>query len=389
MGKFVVVGTGFSGSVIAREIAENFNNPVFVVEKRNHIAGNMYDECDKHGIMIQRYGPHVVVSDHWKIIEYLSGFAEMIQCVVKELSFIDEKYVRLPFNFESVQQLIGPEKSETLLKKLRHSYNGRDRVPVGEIIKSKDNDISSFGNLLFEKAYKNYCAKQWGIPINLLDKSIMDRVPMAIGYDERYMNKDFQYIPKGGFTNLFSKILDHPNITVQLNDDAIPHLFFDEKNKRIFYDNEQLELLVFTGALDELFSQKYGDLPYRSLRIEYDWFSEERIYPEAIISYPQSDAYTRRTEYKFLTPGNEIAQGTTIATEYPIEYIKGGENAPYYPVITEKTKIIHQQYQDEAAKYPGLFYCGRLADFMYLNMDQCILNAWKTFDSIKSYLNNK
>ncbi|KAF5051440.1 dTDP-fucopyranose mutase [anaerobic digester metagenome] len=386
MGKIVVVGTGFSGTVVARRIAEDLNREVLVVEKRPHIAGNMYDERDDHGIMVQRYGPHVLVTDHWSIIKNLSRYATLIPHTVKELSYMDGNYVRLPFNFESIQQMIGPEKAEVLIGKLRAKFQGRDRVPVGELARDEDEDISGFGNLLFEKSYRTYCAKQWGIPTEQLDKSIIERVPMAMSYDERYMNKDFQYIPKEGFTALFAAMLNHPNITVRTGEDALDHLRFDEDSRTISYDGEAVELLVFTGALDELFGEKYGELPYRSLNITYDWQPQERVYPEAIISFPQADGYTRKTEYKFLTPGNEDAEGTTIATEYPVAYVKGGANAPFYSVITDETKARHDRYRAEAAAYKGLFYCGRLADFRYFNMDDCILHAEETFERIRTYL---
>ncbi|MEG2875628.1 MAG: UDP-galactopyranose mutase, partial [Hydrogenoanaerobacterium sp.] len=211
MGKIVVVGTGFSGAVIARQIAEKLNRPVTILEKRGHIAGNMYDEMDNHEILVQKYGPHVIVTNYWLVIEFLSQYSELFKHTVKELSFIDGKYVRLPFNFESVQQLVGPQKAQVIIGKLRKTYCGRDRVPVLELTKSLDTEISDFGTLLFEKSYRTYCAKQWGIPVETLDATIMDRVPMAMSYDERYMDRDFQYLPKHGFTKLFKNLLDHPN----------------------------------------------------------------------------------------------------------------------------------------------------------------------------------
>lgn len=388
LGKTVVVGSGFSGAVIARRLAEE-GRSVTVVEKRDHIAGNMYDEPDEHGILVQRYGPHVVVTDRWEVVKYLSRFAEMVPYTVKELSFIDGQYVRLPFNFESAQQLIGPEKAETLIARLRALYRGRDRVPVAELAASGDGEVSAFGTLLFEKCYRTYCAKQWGVPTELLDRSIMDRVPMAMSYDERYMNKDFQYIPKEGFTSLFRNLLGHPGIEVRTGEDANEHIRFEETEHSVSYGGEPLDLLVYTGALDELFRLKYGELPYRSLDIRCEWFDRDRLYPAAIISYPQAKGYTRRTEYKYLTPGSESARGTTIATEYPVAYRKGGGTAPYYPVITEKTRAIHAQYAAEAAKYPALFCCGRLADFRYFNMDDCILNAFGVCEKILKYLGDR
>lgn len=386
MDKIVVVGTGFSGSILARKIAEELGKEVLVVEKRPHIAGNMYDEYDEHGILVQKYGPHVIVTNEWTIIEYLSQFTEMIKHTVKELSYIDDQYVRLPFNFESVQQMIGGSKAETLIRKMRAAYTGRDRVPVLELANSEDEDIAAWGNLLFEKSYRTYCAKQWDVPVETLDKTIMNRVPMAMSYDERYMNKDFQYLPKNGFTELFKAMLDHPNITLRLNEDALQHISFDKDNRKVYYDGEPLACIVFTGPVDELFNGCYGELPYRSLNIEYDWFPENAIYPEKIISYPQAKGYTRRTEYKFMMYDHSRTEGTTIATEYPVPYVKGGKNAPFYPVITDETKRRYEMYKQEAEKYNSIFLCGRLAEFRYYNMDDCILHAFEVFKDIEEYL---
>lgn len=386
MKKIIVVGAGFSGAVIARKIAEELDQSVTVIEKRAHIAGNMYDELDEHGILIQRYGPHIVVTNHYKVIEYLSQYAEMFQHTVKLLSFIDGKYVRLPFNFETVQQLIGCRKAEKLISKLRTRYAGRDRVPVIELTNSEDEDISAFGILLFEKAYRTYCAKQWDVPVESLDKSIMDRVPMAMSYDERYMNKDFQYLPKDGFCQLFKSMLDHPNIQLKLNTDALDGICFDEKKRKVFYQGEPLDLLVFTGPIDELLGMKYGELPYRSLDIRYEWYDLEQVYPETIISFPQAVGYTRKTEYKFMMNDFSRVQGSTVATEYPVAYVKGGKNAPFYPVITDETKARYNQYCNEVRRYHNVFLCGRLAEFKYYNMDDCILHAFEVYEEVRRYL---
>lgn len=389
MGKIVVVGSGFSGSVIARAIAEELNREVLIVEKRSHIAGNMFDELDEHGICVHKYGPHVVVTNKWSIIKYLSRFSDMYKHTVKELSFIDGKYVRLPFNFESVQQLVGCEKAEILINKLRREFKGRDRVPVLELANSSDVDIMQFGHLLFEKAYRTYCAKQWDVPVESLDTSIMNRVPMAMSYDERYMNKDFQYLPSKGYEKLFKNILNHPNIKIILNTDANEHLNLDIEKKIITFDNDEVEILVYTGAVDELFNLKYGELPYRSLDITYEWFNKERIYPEEIISFPQADGYTRKTEYKFMMQDTKNCKGTIVATEYPKEYVKGKSIAPFYPVITDENKAKHKKYVEAANKFGNIFLCGRLADFKYYNMDDCILHAFEIFENIKEKLTKK
>ena len=386
MKRIIVVGTGFSGSVIARKIAEELNQPVQVIESRPHIAGNMYDEIDEHGILIQRYGPHIVCTNHWKVIDYLSQYATMVPYTVKMRSFIDEKFVRLPFNFETVQQLLGGEKSERVIALLRNNFLGRDRVPVLELVEHENEEIAKFGNLLFDKAYKTYCAKQWDTPVELLDKTIMGRVPMAMNYDERYMNKDFQYLPQGGFTKLFDKILQHPNISLHLCEDATKHIVLDETTKQILYDGQKVDVLVYTGAVDELFCLKYGELPYRSLDIHYEWYDVEQKFPEAITSYPQAEGYTRKTEYKFLMSDISAVSGTVVATEYPIAYVKGGSHAPFYPLLTEKTQQIYESYLLEAERYKDIFLCGRLAEFRYYNMDDCILRAFDVFEKVKKLL---
>lgn len=187
----VVVGSGFSGSILARKIAEEQDKRVLVVEQRPHIAGNMYDEFDDYGILIQKYGPHFLNTNKYWIIKYLSKYSELYEHEVKLLSFIDGKYVRLPFNLKTLQQLVGAEKSEGLLSKLREEFVGRDRISIFELLENKDYEINSYGKLLFEKAYKTYTMKQWGLGPEEIDKSVLNRVQMALNYDERYLNKDF------------------------------------------------------------------------------------------------------------------------------------------------------------------------------------------------------
>ena len=207
-----------------------------------------------------------------------------------------------------------------------------------------------------------------------------------MGCDERYMNKDFQYLPKYGFTKMFENMLDHQNISVELGVDALERINFDENSKRVFYNGEPLKLLVFTGPIDELLGSKYGELPYRSLDIKYEWQNEQRIYPESIISFPQADGYTRKTEYKFLMYDNSEVRGSTVATEYPTAYVKNGHNAPFYPVITDENRARYEKYRMEIESYKNIFLCGRLAEFKYYNMDDCIIRAFSVFNEIKQYL---
>lgn len=388
MDKIIIVGSGFSGSILARKIAEELNREVIVLEKRSHIGGNMYDEYDERGILVQVYGPHFLNTNNFAVIKFLQQYGELFPHNTKLLSFIDGRYVRLPFNFTTVQQLVGAEQAEPLLAKLRQEFYGRDRVPVLELVEHSDQDISAYGTLLFEKAYRTYTSKMWGIEPEQIDKYVLDRVPMAMGYDERYLNKDFQYLPMQGFTKLFEEMLNHPNIQVQLNVDALAHLRLDENAGRVYYDGQPVECLIYTGAIDELFGLKYGALPYRSLDIRYEYSDKASVLPSEIISYPQAAGYTRSTEYRKIMYDDSEVNGSVVATEYPLQYDPQAEvgNTPYYPVLTEASQQVYRQYLGEVAKYDNLFLCGRLAEFKYYNMDVCIEHALSYFENVKAYL---
>ncbi len=390
MKKIIVVGAGFSGSIIARKIAEEMGRRVSVIERRSHIGGNAYDEVDENGILVQKYGPHYLNTNKFFIIEYLKQYAELFPHCAKLLSFIDGKYVRLPFNFETVQQLVGAENSESLLKKLRSAFGGRDRVPVLELVNHPDAEVSRYGNLLFDKAYKTYTSKMWGIGVDKIDKYVLERVPMAMNYDERYLNKDYQYLPVKGFTEIFRNMLDHPNIDLELNTDALEHISFKEAEKTVLYDGEAVDALIFTGPIDEFFDYKFGSLPYRSLDIKYEHSESSSVLPCEIISYPQAVGYTRSTEYRKLMYNDENAVGSVVATEYPLQYDKNAKvgNIPYYPVVTEESSSMYSQYRNEVEKYRNIFLCGRLAEFKYYNMDICIEHALQYFENIKEYLAN-
>lgn len=387
----IVVGTGFSGSIIARKMAEELNKKVLVLEKRSHIGGNAYDEKDHKGIIVQKYGPHYLNTNKYFIVDYLSKYTKMIPHDAKLFSYIDDNYVQLPFNFRTVQQLVGYDKSESLLKKLRDSFSGRDRVPVFELVNHEDEDVRNYGELLFEKAYKTYTAKQWGLNPDEIDKSVIERVPMAMNFDERYLNKDFQFLPENGFTEIFENMLNHPNIELQLDVDALDKLTFDEINNRVLYDGNEVKLLVFTGAIDELFKLKHGRLPYRSLNITYDYYEQDSVLPREIVSYPQAKGYIRKTEYKKINFHADDVKGTVVATEYPVAYTPELEtgNIPYYPIITDDNTNQYLKYVDEVNKYGNIVLCGRLAEYKYYNMDTCIEHAFEKFEEIKQFLQNQ
>lgn len=391
MDNIVVVGAGFSGSILARKIAEELNRKVLVLERRNHIGGNAYDAYDENGILIQKYGPHFINTDHYAVIKFLLKYTELFRHDTKLLSYIDGNYVRLPFNFRTMQQLVGDEKSEYLLKEMRSEFAGRDRVSIFELLKSSNESVREYGELLFEKAYRTYTAKQWGLLPEEIDKSVLERVPMAMNFDERYLNKDFQYLPKNGFHSLFESMLDHPNIELKLNCNAFDFIEFDERDLSVLYNGQKVDLLIFTGAIDELLNLKYGRLPYRSLNIKYEYFDSYKELPCEIISYPQAKGYTRKTEYKQFTYNMPECKKTVVATEYPVEYDPDvpGADIPYYPVLTDASLKTYEKYLKEIEKYGNIILCGRLAEFRYYNMDICIEHALEKYQDVKKILEEK
>lgn len=388
MGKIVVVGSGFSGSILARKIAEELDRKVLLLEKRDHIAGNMYDEYDERGILIQRYGPHFLNTNKYWIIRFLKQYAELFSHETKLLSFIDGNYVCLPFNFRTVQQLLGPENAEGLLQILRTEFHGRDRVPVLELVRHENADIRDYGTLLFEKAYRTYTSKMWGVEPEQIDPYVLERVPMAMGYDDRYLNKDFQYLPARGFTQLFRTMLNHPNIELRLRTDALQKLTLKEETGVILCDGAPVDCLVYTGAIDELFQKRYGALPYRSLDIRYAYHEQNSVLPSEIVSYPQAKGYIRSTEYRKIMLDDSKVSGSVVATEYPLEYNPAAPigNIPFYPMMTAQSNELYRRYCADAERYPGLFLCGRLAEFRYYNMDVCVEHALSYFENIRIYL---
>lgn len=386
MGKIIIVGAGFSGSVLARKIAEECDREVEVIEKRPHIGGNAYDEINENGILVQKYGPHFLYTNHYYIIKFLKQYTELFPHSTKMLSYLDGRYIRLPFNFQSVQELLGEERAETVINKLRTNFPGSDRVPILQLVDCSDKDVSDFGNLLFEKSFKTYISKMWETDINKIDKYVLERVPFAMNYDERYLNKDFQYLPRNGFTSIFNNLLNHPNIKIHLNTDALKHIEF--MGNCVFFDGEKADLLVFTGPIDELFDYKYGTLPYRSLDIRYEYSKKNSVLPAEIISFPQAEGKIRSTEYRKIMFDDSDCKGSVIATEYPMWYNKNAKsgNIPYYPVVTDESNKMYTKYVNEAQKYGNIVLCGRLAEFKYFDMDVCIEHALKKFEEIKNRL---
>lgn len=379
---YIIVGSGLAGGVLARKLAEN-KNKILIVERRNHIAGNIYDYENNYGVKIQKYGPHVLHTNNYSVYSFITNFCEPISYKTKCEVVIDGISTPSPFNFKTIDQFYNYTFAVNLKSKLLSYYKNSKSVSIVEMLESNDLDIKKYAQFLYEKDYKLYTAKQWNLQPEDIDPSVLKRVPILLSYDNSYFYDKYEFLPKYGFTNMYSNIISHPNIEIKLGIDALEYITIDEISNKIKWGGKDVNI-IYTGAIDELFKYKYGFLPYRSLYFEYKTIKAKSFQNVAIVAYPQEKNYTRITEYTKM-PIQENLSYTTIAYEYPIVYDNNSVigNEPYYPVLTDESKVRFEMYKKYSMRFNNLILCGRLADFRYYNMDQVILRALEIYKSIK------
>lgn len=367
----LVIGCGLTGSVMARQLADQ-GKQIQIWERRDHIGGNMYDYVDEHGFLVQKYGPHVFHTNEKALYDYICRFEQWKEFHLTCGAVWDKNFTPSPFNFTTIDTFYSPERAEDLKDKLRTAFAGRQVAPVAEVLKHPDPDIRAYAEFLFKKDYAPYTAKQWGVDPSKLDESILERVPLRFSYENGYFDDKYQVMPVRSYTQFFRNLLDHPNIQVNLGVNALDYLAV--KEDKLYWDGSQYkELVIYTGALDELFDCIYGHLPYRSLRFEWKYAETDSFQDVPIVAYPQEPGYTRITEYKKLPV--QAGAGTSYAVEYPLAYRQNETQEPYYPVLTEESQAVYQKYRQKAEQIPNLMCCGRLADFRYYNMDQTLRRA--------------
>lgn len=373
---YIIIGAGFAGSVIAERIASVLNKKVLIIEKRKHIGGNCWDYIDKNGIIVHRYGPHLFHTNHKDIFEYLSTFTLWHIYYHKVLAFIDGKKIPIPFNFNTLNRLFPREIAEKLKKKLLEKYPYGTKVSMIELKKVKDGDLQFLANYIYEKIFKNYTKKQWGIKPEILNTEVLERVPVIIGKDNRYFQDRYQAVPKYGYTKIFEKMLRHPNITIWMNTDFKSVLNIDTTNRKIYFQKQQFKgKVIFTGMIDELFNYKFGALPYRTLRFKFKTIENEFYQEVATVNYPNEYKFTRITEFKHIHPVKTSV--TRIVFEYPGQYKVG--DIPYYPLFTEKAKERYYKYLESTEKIDNLILIGRLAEYRYYDMDDVVKRALDVF----------
>lgn len=374
MKQAIVVGCGLSGSVIARELAEN-GYKVRILEKRNHIGGNMYDYVDEFGILVHKYGPHTFHTRKKELFDYMCKYAQWDEYHLTCGAEINGVCTPTPFNFQTIDDFYPEELARALKSEIRKTFPERDTATVVEALTCGNELVENYANFLFDNDYSLYSAKQWGVSPSEIDPSVLKRVPLRFNYEEGYFNDDFQVMPRVSFTAFFENLLNHGNIEVSLNVDALDYM--DVKDTGIYFEGKKVEYpVIYSGPLDELFDCCYGRLPYRSLRFEWKHEEKQSFQKYPVVAYPQAKDYVRIIEYKKLPIQN--VKGTTYEVEYSLPYGGGTQKGePYYPVLTEKSQKRYKQYRDLADTVLYLFVCGRLGNFKYYNMDQALEEALK------------
>ena len=371
----LVIGSGMTGAVVARYIAEKLEKRVLMLERREHIGGNMYDFVNDEGILVHKYGPHIFHTTKKYLFEYVKQYARWEDYKLTCGAVIDERYTPTPFNFQTVDDFFEKDKAENIKTVIKREYPEEETVPVTDLLKHPNPLLREYAEFLFEKDYRPYTAKQWGISPEEIDPEVLKRVPVRLSYDIGYFEDPYQAMPVPSYTAFFENLLDHTNITLELGTDSEQYLSLDEETNRLIYCGNVFEgICVYTGAIDELFGCRYGTLPYRSLRFEWKSEGKKSIQNAPVVAYPQAEGFTRITEYTKL-PVQKVGERTCYAVEYPVPYRKGQKVEPYYPVLTEESKKLYKIYREEARKYTNLYLCGRLADFEYYNMDQALEKA--------------
>jgi len=377
----IIIGAGFAGAVLAERLANQKQQRILVIDKRQHIGGNCYDCFDDHGVLIHQYGPHLFHTDNKAVFDYLSQFTEWQPYQHEVLAFIDGQKVPVPFNLNSLHSLLPESLANSLELKLIDHFGYGVKVPILELRNSEDKELKFLADFIYEKIFVNYTAKQWGKKPEDISAEVTGRVPVHISRDNRYFQDKYQAIPAQGYTKVFQNMLDHPHISVMLNTDFKDVFKLDfETGKMQFMHSEFTGQFIFTGLIDELFASRFGELPYRSLAFKFEHLPVNQFQEKTTINYPNDYDFTRITEFKHIS--QQVTPGTTIVREFPQDFERDNpsRNIPYYPVFTDENKQILDRYLAFAEQFENITLVGRLAENRYYDMDDIVARALQVFD---------
>ncbi len=380
----LVIGAGFAGTVVAGELAGRGGKKVLVLERRDHVGGNAYDCLDEAGVLIHQYGPHIFHTNDKRVFDYLSQYTSWRDYQHEVVANVPEGEGRLqypvPFNLLSLETAFGPEEGKRLGDKLIAAYGAEKKVTILELRQDPDPEIAALADFVYEHVFVYYTMKQWGQKPEDIDPNTTARVPIFLSRDSRYFQDAYQGMPLEGYTPIFERILDHPNITVELGTDASRRLSLS--GGQILLDGEAFEgPVIYTGALDELFGDRFGRLPYRTLEFQFETYRKDFFQSHGTVNYTMDEPYTRITEFKRLT-GQEKPGVTTIMKEFSKAYTGAPGEIPYYAVINPENNALYGRYAALAAEYPGLHLLGRLAEYKYYNMDAIVARALMLADTL-------
>ncbi len=371
-----IVGAGYAGAVSARALAEK-GKKVLVLERRDHIGGNAYDCLDGHGVLIHKYGPHIFHTNNRAVFDFLSRFTEWRRYQHRVIANVPRDnpevvpahkktdgrfFFPVPFNLDSLKNAFGEREGGRLGEKLLAAYPAQSQVTILELRQNPDPEVAAIADYVYEHVFVHYTMKQWGQKPEEIDPSTTARVPVRLSRDDRYFQDAYQGMPLEGYTKMFERILDHPNIEVRLGVDARPIL------------KEAGGPVIYTGQVDELFGFQFGPLPYRTLDFRFETLPQDAFQTHGTVNYTVDQNFTRITEFKHLT-GQELPGVTTIVKEYSRPYTGDPGEIPYYAIINPENNALYAKYKAEADKKPNLYLLGRLAEYKYYNMDAIAARA--------------
>ena len=372
----LIAGAGYAGAVAARALAEK-GRRVLVLERRPHVGGNAYDCLDDSGVLIHQYGPHIFHTNDKKVFEFLSRFTQWRRYQHRVIANLPRDnpeavpagkktdgrfFFPVPFNLDSLKNAFGEAEGKRLGQKLLDAYPAQSQVTILELRQNPDPEISAIADYVYEHVFVHYTMKQWGQTPEEIDPATTARVPVRLSRDDRYFQDAYQGMPAQGYTEMFERMLDHPNIEVRLNTDARPAL------------KEFQGPIIYTGQVDELFDYQYGPLPYRTLDFQFETLPQDVFQTHGTVNYTVDQDYTRITEFKRLT-GQELPGVTTIVKEYSRPFTGDARETPYYAIINPENNALYAKYKAEADKKPQLHLLGRLAEYKYYNMDAIAARA--------------
>lgn len=356
--KYVVVGAGIAGLTMAERIATVLDEKVLVIEKRNHIGGNIYDFYNEDGILIHKYGPHIFHTNDREVYQYLSRFTKWNDFWHRVLTYVDGNLIPMPITVETINQLYHLNLS---CEEVEEFLNSK-AVPLKEIRTSRDVALSKVGEEIYQKFFENYTKKQWGLDPGQIDTSVISRIPIRYNRDTRYFADKYQGMPKYGYTKMCESMASHKNIRLLLQTDykeILPELTYEK--------------LIYTGPTDDFYRYKYGRLAYRSIQFEFETLDQESYQEAPVVNYPNDYDYTRITEFKKLTWQEH--KKTTIGKEFPC-----AEGEPYYPFPTKDCREQFARYEQEMKQETNVYFLGRLAEYRYYNMDAVVRSALDLFE---------